>query len=86
MEKISFAKAQNLSAIEIRNFIRKESYVNHTAGLAANKLQTNIVIVPKEFSEDFHNFCKKPIEIIHMTILFIKMFLRSKNAPMISIT
>ena len=27
MEKISFAKAQNLSAIEIRNFIRKESYV-----------------------------------------------------------
>ncbi len=62
MEKISFAKAQNLSAIEIRNCIRKESYVNHTAGLAANKLQTNIVIVPKEFSEDFHNFCKKNVK------------------------
>ena len=57
MEQLSFNNAKKLNSHEIRNYIRKETYTSHTAGLATDKLQTNIVIIPKEFSEDFSKFC-----------------------------
>ena len=59
MKKINFINARKLDSQNIRNYIRKEAYTNHTAGLAANKLQANIVILPKIFSKDFYSFCIK---------------------------
>ena len=58
MERINFEKAKSLDASDIRNCIRNDLYTGHTAGLAKNKLQTNIVILPKEYSKDFTNFCE----------------------------
>ena len=58
MQVISFEDARKLSSKEIRKKIRLELYNNHTSGLAANMLQANIVILPKEYAADFNNFCK----------------------------
>ena len=58
MEVINFKDARKLSSKAIRKKIRFELYNNHTSGLAANKLQANIVILPNEYSNDFYNFCK----------------------------
>ncbi len=58
MQLISFENARKLSSKEIRKKIRLELYNNHTSGLAANKLQANIVILPNEYATDFNNFCK----------------------------
>ena len=56
MKNLSFIDAQKLSSSQIRKFIRNEIYNSHTSGLAADKLQANIVILPKEYSDDFYNF------------------------------
>ncbi|MDC3063785.1 putative hydro-lyase [Alphaproteobacteria bacterium] len=58
MKAVSFNIARKLSSKEIRKKIRLELYNNHTSGLASNKLQANIVILPKEYVNDFYNFCK----------------------------
>ena len=58
MQVLSFKDARKLSSQAIRKQIRFENYNNHTSGLAANKLQANIVILPNEYASDFHNFCK----------------------------
>ena len=58
MNVVSFNIARKLSSKEIRKKIRLEQYNNHTSGLAANKLQANIVILPNEYSNDFYKFCK----------------------------
>ena len=58
MKVINFKDARQLSSKEIRKKIRLELYNNHTSGLATNKLQANIVILPKEYTTDFYNFCK----------------------------
>ena len=58
MQVLSFKDARKLSSKEIRKRIRSEHYNNHTSGLAANKLQANIVILPNEYANDFVNFCK----------------------------
>ena len=58
MQVISFEDARKLSSKEIRKKIRLELYNNHTSGLAANKLQANIVILPNEYVTDFNIFCK----------------------------
>ena len=58
MQIICFEDARKLSSKEIRKKIRLELYNNHTSGLAANKLQANIVILPNEHANDFINFCK----------------------------
>ena len=70
MDNIDFEKAKSLNSSDIRNYIRNELYIGHTAGLAKNKLQTNIVILPKEYSEDFTNFCnlnKKACPLVDKT-------------------
>jgi len=58
MQAISFEDARKLNSKEIRKKIRLGLYNNHTSGLAANKLQANIVILPNEYANDFSNFCK----------------------------
>ena len=58
MQVLSFKDARELSSQAIRKRIRLEHYNNHTSGLAANKLQANIVILPNEYANDFFNFCK----------------------------
>ena len=58
MQVLSFKDARKLSSQAIRKKIRLEHYNNHTSGLAANKLQANIVILPNKFANDFFNFCK----------------------------
>ena len=57
MQVLSFKDARKLSSQAIRKQIRFENYNNHTSGLAANKLQANIVILPNEYANDFYNFC-----------------------------
>ena len=58
MKFVSFKDARKLSSHAIRKKIRLGLYNNHTSGLAANKLQANIVILPNEYANDFYNFCK----------------------------
>ena len=58
MQVLNFIEARKLSSQEIRKKIRLEQYNNHTSGLAANKLQANIVILPNEYANNFYNFCK----------------------------
>ena len=70
MEIINFEKAKSLNSTDIRKYIRNDLYIGHTAGLAKNKLQTNIVILPKQYSEDFTNFCnlnKKSCPLVDIT-------------------
>ena len=59
MKILNFTEARKLESQEIRSYIRKDNYINHTAGLAPNKLQANIVILPNKYSKDFFNFCIK---------------------------
>ena len=58
MQVLSFTDARKLSSQEIRKKIRLEHYNNHTSGLATNKLQANIVILPSKYANEFYNFCK----------------------------
>ena len=58
MSLLSFNQARKLTSEDIREKIRSEVYINHTSGLAADKLQANIVILPKQYADDFSNFCK----------------------------
>ena len=58
MQVVSFKDARKLSSKAIREKIRLELYNNHTSGLASDKLQANIVILPSEYANDFFNFCK----------------------------
>ena len=41
-----------------RRLIRSGSYTGHTAGLAKGNLQCNLAILPGEFADDFHTYCK----------------------------
>ena len=58
MEVVSFNIARELNSKEIRKKIRLELYNNHTSGLAASKLQANVVILQSEYANDFYKFCK----------------------------
>ena len=58
MQSLSFNYARKLDSKAIRKKIRLELYNCHTSGLAANKLQANIVILPNKYANDFYNFCK----------------------------
>ncbi len=58
MKIVDFNIARKLDSREIRKKIRLELYNSHTSGLAANKLQANIVILTDEYANDFYKFCK----------------------------
>ena len=59
IKNLHFTDAQKLESKQIRKHIRNNLYINHTAGLAKNKLQANLVILHKKYSDDFYQFCKK---------------------------
>ena len=49
--------SQNHAKIIVGTFVEKirlELYDSHTSGLAANKLQANVVILPSEYANDFY--------------------------------
>lgn len=54
----------------VRSEIRSGSYRDHTAGLAAGKLQVNLAILPAELAPDFEAFCRQnpqPCPLVGMT-------------------
>ncbi len=48
-----------MSLHEIRHKIREGKYTGPTAGLAPGYIQTNVVIIPSMFANDFQIFCQK---------------------------
>ncbi|MDX8540380.1 DUF1445 domain-containing protein [Mesorhizobium abyssinicae] len=46
-----------VDAGRLRRLVRMGAYEGHTGGLARGKLQANVVIVPRSFAGDFHQFC-----------------------------
>lgn len=46
-----------VDADRLRRLVRMGAYEGHTGGLARGKLQANVVIVPRRFAGDFHQFC-----------------------------
>ena len=80
MSLLNFDQARKLSSKSIREKIRSEVYNNHTSGLAADKLQANIVILPKQYADDFSNFCKlnsKACPLVGQTKLNLMIFIIS---------
>lgn len=43
----------------LRDLIRTATYQGHTAGLAAGKLQANLIILPEAHALDFMRFCQR---------------------------
>jgi uncharacterized protein YcsI (UPF0317 family) len=43
---------------QVRAAIRSGRYSGHTAGLAHGKLQCNLAILPGEYADSFHEFCR----------------------------
>ena len=67
LTSVSYADLRTASAVDVRTAIRNGSYVGHTAGLAAGKLQCNLAILPERFALDFLRFCQrnpKPCPIV----------------------
>ncbi|TSE02901.1 DUF1445 domain-containing protein [Mesorhizobium intechi] len=46
-----------VDAGQLRGLVRTGAYEGRTGGLARGKLQANVVIVPRRFAGDFHQFC-----------------------------
>ena len=57
-EHVSQEKLIGLDVDAVRAEIRNNAYRGHTAGLAAGKLQANLVILPARYAEDFEEFCR----------------------------
>jgi uncharacterized protein YcsI (UPF0317 family) len=49
----------DLSAKEVRAAIRNGQYARHTAGLAPQRLQCNLAILPSAYALDFLRFCQR---------------------------
>lgn len=59
-----------ISPYQLRQHIRAGRFSAHTSGYAAGFVQTNLVILPKEWAGDFLRFCQfnpKPCPLIAMT-------------------
>ncbi|TIS89328.1 DUF1445 domain-containing protein [Mesorhizobium sp.] len=52
-----FEDLRLVDADRLRRLVRMGAYEGHTGGLARGKLQANVVIVPRSFASDFHQFC-----------------------------
>ncbi len=55
----NYSELRTMDVTVARKFIRDASYRGHTAGLAAGKLQTNLVILAEEYALDFMRFCQR---------------------------
>ena len=54
---IRHSELLNQDVASVRAAIRSGSFVGQTAGLAAGKLQANLVILPSEHAESFETYC-----------------------------
>ncbi len=66
---ISNTSAYSLTGSEFRSLVRQGKWRKPTAGIAANYVQTNVVILPKNLAFDFFLFCQrnpKPCPIIEV--------------------
>jgi uncharacterized protein YcsI (UPF0317 family) len=57
--QLRHADLKNASAKEVRAAIRKGLYTRHTAGLAPQRLQCNLAILPSAYALDFLRFCQR---------------------------
>ena len=58
MQVICFVRCKEVKVQRNQEKDQARTLYNHTSGLAANKLQANIVILSNEYATDFINFCK----------------------------
>lgn len=66
-ERLTNSELQAASLEDIRRHIRYERFDGHTSGLAKGKLQANLMILPKDFADEFTRFCmanSKPCPLI----------------------
>lgn len=54
-----YAALRTLDVHDVRRIVRSGAYQGHTAGLAAGRLQANVVILPETFAVDFMRFCQR---------------------------
>lgn len=57
--EVAHSELRQISLSAFRDLLRGNRYTGHTAGICAGLLQTNLVILPKEYSADFEAFCQK---------------------------
>lgn len=65
-----------LSITDLRAKIRSNVFQEHTSGLCADLAQYNIVIMPKQYADDFAYFCLKnatPCPVVHQSTAGEKM-------------
>lgn len=55
---IAYNELAKLSSNDVRLALRTNAYSAHTAGLAAGRLQCNLVILPSDDGVDFRAFCE----------------------------
>ena len=55
----SYNKAKTLNNYQLRKSIRYGFYIGQTAGLSKNMLQTNLIILEKQYAIDFMIFCQR---------------------------
>ncbi|MDX8515915.1 D-glutamate cyclase family protein [Mesorhizobium captivum] len=61
---------RRVDANKLRRLVRTGVYEGHTGGLARGKLQVNVVILPRSFASDFHQFCvrnPKPCPLVGLS-------------------
>jgi uncharacterized protein YcsI (UPF0317 family) len=56
---VGYHDLRRASADAVRDAIRNGAYRGHTAGLAAGRLQCNLVILPERHAVDFMRFCQR---------------------------
>lgn len=54
-----YSQMRTMETGAVRGLIRSGAYAGHTAGLAAGKLQANVVILPDTYAVDFLRFCQR---------------------------
>ena len=55
---------------EVRLAIRRRRHTGHTAGLAPGHVQGNLCILPREYAQEFREFCErnpKPCPLVGMS-------------------
>lgn len=66
----SYENLRIASTIDVREAIRSNRYLGHTAGLAPGRLQVNLAIMPEMYALDFFRFCQrnpKPCPLVGVT-------------------
>ena len=55
----SHAALRAIGVDRLRRAIRLGEYQAHTVGIARGKLQTNLIVLPRSFAEDFLHYCRR---------------------------